>query len=546
MSNIIFEDLNKNKDRYPNGRRYTDEMIDYCFLIKNGPNPCVKTLKNRREEDIDKLKNEIVNDGEMNEVIKMRLDGCNQNGEKIKAVLSIDAIEIALFKKVTELIKNLFLLFLIPVNIPEKPFPVKVIIHENGKVGKNMLDIINEKIAQTFFENPLIDLQYKAVDGDSGYNSEFKYFVENGMNGLSEFVDQLKADMLQKKRWLILTDMVHFLKNRRPQLIISSLEINEMQVFVECLENVLFQSAAILDTSSLSKLQDTFPNEIFNFQVFLGVLECGNYDLAFYLFPITCWNETANNNLIGKNTRLFLMECALYGFSKFYEIQLSTGEKMEIMPQIAIKRAFSTIALIWKEFKDSKGIFKFAEFGTMLQEHYHGLLRGMARGVDTLDNTINCIVKSNIVMDIQSRNGMNFRKKTRYSVGGIHFDPEKHTLDIPFEYEPKIIIEKLFQLSSYGEDHDDADIFVIQLKSFLDIISKGSLRIRCTNKHFHYGRRIVSREITNYKESQSSAEINEEDDVNEEDDDDLHYRYEINQIEKLLNEEEEELNENDN
>ena len=128
-------------------------------------------------------------------------------------------------------------------------------------------------------------------------------------------------------------------------------------------------------------------------------------------------------------------------------------------------------------------------------------------------------------------------KKTRYSVGGIHFDPEKHTLDIPFEYEPKIIIEKLFQLSSYGEDHDDADIFVIQLKS---------LRIRCTNKHFHYGRRIVSREITNYKESQSSAEINEEDDVNEEDDDDLHYRYEINQIEKLLNEEEEELNENDN
>ena len=473
MSNIIFKDLDKNKDRHPNGR-YTDEMIDYCFLIKNGPNPyedfryflpapCVKTLKNRREEDIDKLKNEIVNDGEMNNVIKMRLDGCNQNGDKIKAVLSIDANEIALFRKVDKLIKNLFLLFFIHTNIPEKPFPVKAITHENGKVGKNMLDIINEKIAQTFYENPLIDLQYKAVDGDSGYNAEFEeefeilfnYFVENDMNGLSEFVDQLKSDMLQKKKWLILTDMVHFLKNRRTQLIISSLELNEMQVFVECLENVLSQSAAILDTSSLSKLQDTFPIEIFNFQVFLGVLECGNYDLAYYLFPIICWNETANNNLVGKNTRLFLMECALYGFSKFYEIQLSTGKKMEIMPQIAIKRAFSTIALIWKEFKDSKGIFKFADFGTMLQEHYHGLLRGMAKGVDTLDNTINCIVKSNIVMDIQSRNGLNFRKKTRFSVGGIHFDPEKHTLDIPFEYEPKIIIEKLFQLSSYCEDNGD-------------------------------------------------------------------------------------------
>ena len=81
-----------------------------------------------------------------------------------------------------------------------------------------------------------------------------------------------------------------------------------------------------MDKSSLSKLQDAFTIEIFNFQVFLGVLECGNYDLAFFLFPITCWNECANNNLIGKNVRLFLMECTLYGFNKFFEVQLATGK----------------------------------------------------------------------------------------------------------------------------------------------------------------------------------------------------------------------------
>lgn len=45
------------------------------------------------------------------------------------------------------------------MDIPVIQFPVKVITHENGKVGKNMIDIINEKIAQTFFEHPLIDLQ---------------------------------------------------------------------------------------------------------------------------------------------------------------------------------------------------------------------------------------------------------------------------------------------------------------------------------------------------------------------------------------------------
>lgn len=558
MSNIIFSDLNKNKNRFPNGRRFTDEMIDYCFLIKYGPNsyddfryflpaPCTKTLKNRREEDIEKLKIEIVNDGNMNEVICMRLKDKIQESEKVNAILSIDAIEIALFQRVNELIKNLFIFYLILLNSQEKPFPIKALSHENGKVGKDLLQIINEKIAKTFFNNPFIDLQYIAVDGDSGYNGEFEnefqilfdHFIKFGFEKLSEKIDQLKGEMKLQGKWLKITDMIHFLKNRRTQLIITSVEINEIEVFVECLQNVLYQSASIMDKSALSKLQDTFPIEIFNFQVFLGILECGNFDLIFYIFPIICWNEAANNSLIGKNMRLFLLECALYGFGKFYEIQLSTGNKMEIMPNIAIKRAFSTIAIIWHEFKNSEGIFKFAEFSTMLQEHYHGMLRGMTKGVDTLDNVINCIVKSNIVMDIQSRNGLSFRKKTRFSVGGIHFDPKKHVLDIQFEYKPIEIIERLFQLSSYCQGQNENDTFLLQFKSFLEIISKGSLRIKCTNKHFHYGRSIITREITNYKESLLTTTIDEQNDIIEDEAEKVHLINEINQINWLLNEEEE-------
>lgn len=97
----------------------------------------------------------------------------------------------------------------------------------------------------------------------------------------------------------------------------------------------------------------------------------------------------------------------------------------------------------------------------------------------------------------------------------------------------------MFQLSSYCEDNGDADIFIIQLKSFLETISKGFLRIKCTDKHFHFGRRIISREITNFKESQSSTAINEGDDPDADEDDEFQLRYEINQIDTLLNEEEE-------
>lgn len=48
----------------------------------------------------------------------------------IKCVISIDAIEFALFKKTDEKIKNLFIFYLIPLLNGIKPFPIKVLRHE--------------------------------------------------------------------------------------------------------------------------------------------------------------------------------------------------------------------------------------------------------------------------------------------------------------------------------------------------------------------------------------------------------------------------------
>lgn len=112
------------------------------------------------------------------------------------------------------------------------------------------------------------------------------------------------------------------------------------------------------------------------------------------MFPLACWNESYYNQEIGKETRLFLVECSMFCFMKFYEIKTKINSKTNIMPQIAINRGFSTVAIVWKEFSDSTGVSNFALHGTMLQEHYQALVRGIARNVDRLENTLNCISKS--------------------------------------------------------------------------------------------------------------------------------------------------------
>lgn len=58
----------------------------------------------------------------------------------------------------------------------------------------------------------------------------------------------------------------------------------------------------------------------------------------------------------------------------------------------------------------------------------------------------------------------------------------------------------------------------------------GSLRIHCTDKHFHYGRRIISREITNFNESKENIYNM---------DPDQHFKNDIEKINKLFEEEEE-------
>ena len=74
----------------------------------------------------------------------------------------------------------------------------------------------------------------------------------------------------------------------------------------------------------------------------------------------------------------------------------------------------------------------------------------------------------------------------------------------------------------------------MKLISFADAIGQFSLRIPCTNKHFHYDRRIISREITNTQEIKA-----EKGEINHKIKSDREFQNDLDKIDQLLNEEEE-------
>ena len=71
---------------------------------------------------------------------------------------------------------------------------------------------------------------------------------------------------------------------------------------ISCLEDYFKNSAVITDKSSLSKLQDTFPIEIFNLQIFLEVLNSDNFDLKFsYFRSLRGMNHLTIETLVSKH-----------------------------------------------------------------------------------------------------------------------------------------------------------------------------------------------------------------------------------------------------
>lgn len=210
LSNHMFENIEKNKDREKHGHRFSHCYEDWCYSIKYGPKPYetlrsfipvpdVKTLKRREEESIELIRNGIDINGDTISLVNLFLCGENTVHEKIQCLLSIDAIEIALFKKVDVIIKNLIIFYLIPFNSIQKPLCVKVLKHHNGKVNHDTLQIINSKISEIQADESPVSLQYISTDGNSGYNPEYKKefkliylsISEKGIEEITEFIRDL-------------------------------------------------------------------------------------------------------------------------------------------------------------------------------------------------------------------------------------------------------------------------------------------------------------------------------------------------------------------
>ena len=67
----------------------------------------------------------------------------------------------------------------------------------------------------------------------------------NGIDEITEFIAELKVKYADNGKCLLITDMIHFIKNRRSQIKFLHIKMNNEDVSVDDLYFILGDSAAI-------------------------------------------------------------------------------------------------------------------------------------------------------------------------------------------------------------------------------------------------------------------------------------------------------------
>ena len=517
VSESVYEMFSFNKDLPPNAHSFDFVIYKLCFLLKYWKNsyrilrhfipfPALQSIKNNTDEDLNLTMLRLTNPKYTCMHFASLLKERDQNKE-MKIVLSVDAIDVDLFKKNDKEYKSIFIFYALPIAKNTKSFPAFVMLHPTGKATEEVQKKI-DKVIKNANKLPGINISIRVVDGDTSYNHiHTKQFevIKNlyDAGGFMNVIHCIQLGIETHEDQLIMTDMIHYAKNRRTQAIINGFCVNGNPIDISPLIEILDESAAVLDKSSLSKLQDSFPVEIFNFKVISELIKRNEWDIVLFIFPMSCWLEACLNQKLDKPSRLFLMHVSFSIYMQIYQIQLDSRNKNEFHPQISIIRALNSLAVLYAEFEKCEDYFPFARYSTMTQEHFHGLLRSMNFNNDHADVILKNSARAALAQQYQEDLGLNYIARTRLSVGGVNWIKDKFKLSaLPFGEDIKInaddVKDFIFDMSSYGADQKPTELIPI-ISDWVDKASNGTFLLK-KGKFAKRGRHILNRQIANSKD----------------------------------------------
>lgn len=449
----------------------------YCptallILRKFIPFPGETCLRNAFSDTVKDMKKWLKRPDDVNNVLDFLKIPIDKN---FRCTIAIDAIAMKLFKKknaVEDHHNAMFIMYLMPHDNRFNNHAVHVIGYKHGSANEEVREQMKYVLQKL---NERIDVPIVVTDGDHGYKHEQDKFFEHWYRKTGRSFDDFVNSIETYDEPIYITDMIHFGKNRRTQLLNSIFTVSPSDPNavpnLEEMKKTLNLGDTLFDTTDLGKMQDNYAIALFSMGVLKTLYQNWDFNEAFYLLPVTLWFEAVRNEHLNRESRLQMLRISFKIFKKMIDriksddLAAGVGNYDSLsrrkniidtkfgMPLEAIQRAASSVLVYYHELLQNENL-NFSRLSTMSEEHFNGQIRSGCFHDDTFGHALSFIARYNIAQEFLNYFGINIKKRRRDFTGGVTMNPEVHTKTVILNDED-VVLQSILKNAHWSNKMSD-------------------------------------------------------------------------------------------
>lgn len=230
---------------------------------------------------------------------------------EIKCCLSIDAFSINTFSNNNNFS---FIFLILPFNRNYRPFPIHLYSTQNGNANETTFLRMKQIVEQS--RETKFKIVFYSVDGDRFYEPLF----HKSFNLILPFFSDLSSidfksifSLFEDCEFLLIGSCwLHLIKNFRSKLLTDNMIVNPITqdppINSSQLESILNLGCALLDKSSLAKLHDCHPLNLFTIGNALKLFFTASQEAFFFFLVFGFMNESLLNIKLKLKTRKYFLE----------------------------------------------------------------------------------------------------------------------------------------------------------------------------------------------------------------------------------------------
>lgn len=473
----VIENIQKNTKRFCDETKifaygiYIRSASAYEYLRKVIPLPSVTTLKRRFNSEVLEEERHMERISSIKNIFlrqeKLLLNKCKDELSKIECCLAVDAFCVTNLvkgddnKKLANKEKYAFLFLINPLDSTEKPFIIHIYFCNTGNAGC-YVDMVIDYIVKISSETRF-NIKYVSTDGDTHYSFRYKNQIVFQKGSDISTYENVRS-IISCSSTLFVGDSLHLLKNFRSRILNNNIVINP---FIKSasfnaltLNNILEIGPPLTDLSSIGRMRDSYPIQLFNFRQ-CSKLDINMKEIFFYLFTNSLLVEGLFNPELSPYTRAYLFKTLSIILTNIYEIMLNNKLPSNIVMKKSVNTKYITMFDISKlermiplaitlaeectTYTDNIGLYR---IGTHVLENKIGNIRQLCNNDDRKEKILRCTARYNVM-----KNNTCFlfeeTRRNRINSGGCRLS--EGTLDLQILNSPEELAAFVLSLCSFNE-----------------------------------------------------------------------------------------------